>query len=111
MAFSPSWQPDPPSTFSFAKAKKNKQRGTARLGVRVPGSGEVDLAKTNKVKPASKRAAGSGNVQLKIKPKGKAKKQLRKRGKAKVRAKVTYTPDGGEPNTRSKRLTLKKRQR
>ncbi len=46
---------------------------------------------------------------LPIKPKGKAKKKLSKKGKAKVKAKVTYIPDGGEPNTQSKRMKLVKR--
>jgi hypothetical protein len=44
-----------------------------------------------------------------IKPKGKAKKKLNAKGKAKVTANVTYTPDGGDPNTQSKKIKLVKR--
>ena len=44
-----------------------------------------------------------------MKPKGKAKKKLNNRGKAKVKANVTYTPEGGEPNNESKKIKLIKR--
>ena len=108
----------PSNDFSFGKLKRNKKRGTAKLPVEVPGPGEVELAKTKKVKPdteqlkaAAAATAQEGGIEAKltIKPKGKAKKKLNRKGKAKVKAKVTYTPDGGEPNTQSKRVGLKKR--
>ena len=41
-------------------------------------------------------------VTLKVIPTGAAKKKLNKTGKAKVKLKVTYTPSGGTPNTKSK---------
>jgi hypothetical protein len=101
----------PPSCneFSFGKAKKNKRKGTAKLTVNVPCPGELDLAKTKKVKPDDESADAEGAEKLRIKPKGKAKRKLRKKGKAKVKAEVTYTPIGGEPNTQIKKLKLKKR--
>jgi hypothetical protein len=48
-------------------------------------------------------------AKLAIKPKGKAKKKLNRKGKAKIKAVVTYTPNGGEPNTESKKIKLLKR--
>ena len=51
----------------------------------------------------------AGNEKLSIKPKGKAKKKLNRKGKAKVKAEVTFAPDGAEPNTKSKKVGLKKR--
>jgi hypothetical protein len=77
--------------------------------VNVPGPGGLELAKSRKVKGAEKRAASEGSVRLKVKPKGKAKEKLADEGKAKVRAAVTYTPDGGDPNTKSKKITLAKK--
>jgi hypothetical protein len=112
IASSPSWQPLPgpvSNDFSFGKLRRNRKRGTAKLPVNVPGPGELDLAKTEKVKPQAKRAPGAGEVKLAIKPKGESKRALRKNGKANVRAKVTYTPDGGDPNTESRLLKLVKR--
>ena len=105
--------PEPPSNeFSFGKVKKNKKKGTAKLTIEiVEGPGDLDLAKTKKVKSDDEavEAEGATEQKLKLKPKGKAKKRLNKRGKAKVTAEVTYIPDGGEPNTQEKKLKLKRR--
>jgi hypothetical protein len=94
------------NAFSFGKVKRNKRKGTAKLAVNVPGPGELDLARTKKVKPQGKRAPAEGEVKLAVKPRRKSRRALRKKGKAKVGAEVTYTPDGGEPNTNSKRIKL-----
>ncbi|MGH3452443.1 MAG: hypothetical protein ACRDQW_17435 [Haloechinothrix sp.] len=96
----------PTNEFSFGKAKRNKRRGTAKLTVNVPGPGELELAKTRKVKADDEPVEAAGEETLRVKPKGKAKKKLNKGGKAKVKAKVTYTPDGGAPNTERKRVKL-----
>ena len=62
---------------------------------------------TNARTQRSPRAA-AGKVKLPIKPRGEAKK-LNRKGTAKVEAEVTYTPDGGEPNTQTRRVRLVKR--
>jgi hypothetical protein len=103
--------------FSFGKVKRNKKRGTAKLPVEVPGPGEVELAKTKKVKKDTEQieltTAGTGQdgivVKLTVKPRGKAKKKLNSKGKATVKANVTYTPDRGSPNTEDKKIKLVKR--
>jgi hypothetical protein len=61
--------------------------------VKVPGVGELELAKTKKVKADDEAAEDAGKEKLLVKPRGKAKK-LNQTGKAKVKAKVTYTPTG-----------------
>src|SRR5215211_4799878 len=99
----------PSNEFSFGKLKKNKRKGTAKLTVNVPGPGELDLAKTKKVKADDESAEGAGKEKLSIKPRGKAKKKLNKKGKAKVKAEVTFAPDGGTPNTEDKKIKLVKR--
>ncbi|MGH2962548.1 MAG: hypothetical protein ACRDL3_10215 [Solirubrobacterales bacterium] len=101
----------PSNDFSFGKLKRNRKRGTAKQTVIVPGPGELDLARTKKVKPRSKRAEEAGKVKLRIKPKRRSKRRLNLRGKAKVKANVTYTPDGGDPRTKMKKVKLKKRRR
>jgi Ca2+-binding RTX toxin-like protein len=105
----PAREPEPSNEFGFGKVKRSKKKGTAKLTVIVPGPGELDLAKTKKVKPQDERAEVEGEVKLAIKPRRSSKRRLREKGKAKVRAEVTYTPDGGEPNTQSKKLKLIKR--
>jgi glucose/arabinose dehydrogenase len=102
--------PAPPSSeFSFGNVKKNKKKGTAKLTVIVPGPGDLELAKTRKVKGTEKGAEAEGKVKLPVKPKGKARKRLNAKGKAKVKAEVTYTLTGGEPNAKTKKLKLKRR--
>jgi lysophospholipase L1-like esterase len=102
--------PPPPSNdFSFGKVKKNKKKGTARLPVNVPGPGEVELAKTKRVKGAETEAERAGEEKLTIRARGKAKRRLNHKGKARVAARVTYTPIGGDPNTQTRRLKLIRR--
>jgi hypothetical protein len=85
-------------SFSLGKVRKNKRKGTAKLTVRVPGPGDLKLAKNKKVKGKEKSAESKGTVKLPIEPRRKVRKRLRRKGTAKVRARVTYTPDGGDPN-------------
>ena len=98
--------PPPSSEFSFGKAKVNKKRGSAKLSVTVAGPGELKLAKTASVKGQHERAEQSGKESLTIKPRGKAKQKLKQGGKAKVKAKVTFTPDGGTADTKGKKIKL-----
>jgi sugar lactone lactonase YvrE len=92
--------------FSLGRLKKDKKKGTAKLTVEVPAPGGIALAQTKKLRGAELRAEAAGEVQLAIKPRGRAKKRLAEKGKAKVKADVTYTPDGGEPNTQIAALKL-----
>lgn len=93
--------------FTFGKVKKNKKKGTAKLTVNVPNPGDVELAKTKKVKADEERAEAEGKVKLAVKPKGGSKQKLADTGEAKVKANVTFTPDGGDPNTKTKKIKLK----
>jgi Rieske Fe-S protein len=100
-------------SFSFGKVKRNKGKGTARLAVKVPGPGEVGLARTKSVKGKVKHAKAAEKQTLPVKPRGKAKLRLKRAGKAKVEAEVTYTPASGDPNivanTDTKRVKLVRR--
>jgi hypothetical protein len=98
----------PSNDFSFGKVKKNKRKGTVKLTVKVPGPGGGGHAKTKKVKPDDEDAE-AGKEKLRVKPRRKAKRNLNRRGEAKVRAEVTYTPSGGTPSTKGKRIKLIKR--
>ncbi len=106
--------------FRFAKLKRNKKRGTATLTVDVPGPGTLALIGKGLVKQrpgAASRAAGplakpvsaAGKVKLLVKSKGKKRRKLNRTGKVKVKANVTYTPTGGSPNTKTRRMKLIKR--
>jgi hypothetical protein len=105
----PTPSPPPSNDFGFGRVKRNKRKGTAKLTVNVPGPGELKLAKTKKVTPDEDTAEDAGNEKLAIKPKGKAKNKLNDTGKANVNANVTYTPTGGSPNTKDKKIKLVRR--
>ena len=100
--------PPPSNEFGFRGVKVNK-KGSAKLTVKVAGPGELKLARTGSLKGTHTWAEQSGEEKLTVKPRGKAKKRLNKRGKATVKAKVTYTPDGGTSDTKSKSIKLVKR--
>jgi hypothetical protein len=106
--------------FSFGRLKRNKKRGTATLTVEVPGPGTLVLVGKGLVKqrlgPASRAASAlakavsaAGQVKLTVEPKGKKRRRLDGTGTVKVKPKVTYTPSGGLPNTKARRIKLSKR--
>jgi Tol biopolymer transport system component len=99
----------PSNDFRFGKLKRNLKKGTAKLTVKVPGPGELVLKKSKRVRKDSDQARGAGKVRLRVRPRQKARAKLADRGKLKVSAQVTYTPTGGEPNTESKKVKLKRR--
>jgi hypothetical protein len=103
--------------FSFGKLKRNRKTGIAKLTVKVPGPGTLTLRGKGLVKQRSgrvrrtaqtlaKTVSAAGAVKLKIKPKGKKGRQLSNTGTVRVKAKVTYTPTGGLPNTKTKQIKL-----
>jgi hypothetical protein len=98
----------PSNAFTLSRAKLNKKRGTATIVATVPGPGNLVL-KVKGLKRLAKAASGAGEVELTVKPTRKMVRTLDRKGEAKVVARVTYTPTGGDPNTESKRLTLKLR--
>jgi hypothetical protein len=58
---------------------------------------------------AVEKVVAAGQVKLLVKPRGKAKAKLGESGKTKVKATVSYTPDNGDRNTKTKRVKLAKR--
>jgi Tol biopolymer transport system component/urease beta subunit len=97
--------------FALGQVRLNRKAGTARLAVTVPGSGKLTIA-GNGVKAGQAVVARSvrapRTVLLPIKATGKAERRLNRTGKVTVKPKVTYTPIGGTPSTRSGNLRLEK---
>ena len=94
-----------------ARPKLNEKKGIARLPATVPGPGELALS-GNGVKAAgavvAKAVTAPGAVQLLIKATGKKQRKLNETGKVTVKPRVTYTPTGGDPSARSRKVKLKK---
>jgi hypothetical protein len=100
--------PKPSNAFALSKPKLNKRKGTATLTATVPGPGRLVLEGKG-IKKQTKTASSREKVELTVKPTKKLKQKLNRTGKAKVPANVTFTPTGGDPNTKSTRLRLRLR--
>jgi len=103
----------PDNTFSLGGIARNKRKGTVTLTVNVPNPGELTgSGKDVRVAGAaviSKTVTAPGDVQLTIRAKGRKQRKLNDTGKVRVQTRITYTPTGGDPRTRSRKLRLKKK--
>ena len=99
----------PSNAFHFSRLRRNAARGTGTLVVNVANPGNLRLAGTRLLAPATARAGSPGREGLPLRPRGRATRQLNQRGFARVKARVTYTPDDGRARTLSKVLVLVKR--
>lgn len=103
----------PSNKFSFRAFKVNRKKGTATLKVKVASPGKVKLAGAG-LKAFTKKVKRKNQiVALKLRPKASLRKKLARRGSARVKVKVTNTPTGGKPLTKSKvvKLVLRKAKR
>jgi hypothetical protein len=98
----------PSNSFQFGKVKRDKKRGTAKLQVDVPNPGDLGLVGKG-VEKDDRTIIDPRTVNLIVEAKGKKERKLERKGKVKVKLDVTYTPKGGDPRTRTKKLKLKKR--
>lgn len=110
--------PPPPSkpsnVFSVPSTALSSKAGSATFSIRLPGAGRLDLKATagkgkQKITVGSlrKTVSKAGTVKLTLKPGSAAKKRLKKSGKLSVKVTLTYTPQGGEPRSSTRTLTLK----
>ena len=91
--------------FELGNAKRNFRNGTARLSVRVPAAGRLQLSGRG-IKRAARTVDDGGRTALPVKPNRRVKRKLRRRGKARVVAKVVYRTDDGVRHARHKRIKL-----
>jgi Calx-beta domain len=100
-----------PHKFALGKVRLNRNTGTARLAVTVPGPGRLAIS-GNGVKAPSAVVARSvlatGMVQLLIKASGTKAMRLNQIGAVTVWPRVTYAPVVGRRSTQSKNVRLEK---
>jgi large repetitive protein len=97
----------PAPAVGTGKVVKNTKKGTARLGVIVPGPGSLVVSGPDIAK-VSGHATAPGEVQVSIKAKGKALKTLNTKGKVSVKVSITFTASGKKA-TDSKTVVLVKK--
>jgi hypothetical protein len=100
----------PSNSFRLSKPRLHKRRGTATLVAKLPGAGKLVL-KGRRIHRRVKEPTDAGKRKLGVKPTGKKRRKLRRCGTASVKAKVTYTPTGGGPRTKTRLFALRLRRR
>jgi hypothetical protein len=101
------------SSLGSPKAKFNLKKRRLTLTYTVSGPGKlavrVLMKKGKRVGRRTVHPAAAGNVKVSIKLAKKAVKAFKARGKLRLRTRAVFTPTGGTPITKSKRVTLRKR--
>jgi DNA-binding beta-propeller fold protein YncE len=104
----PSSTPCVLNLFGFRELKLDRSRGTASLGVEVPGPGRLRL-RGKGMKSVQRQPEVAGIISLPIRPRYGTRRVLKLEGKARVRIRVIYVPTNGGPHTKTKRIELRKR--
>jgi large repetitive protein len=92
---------------SVGKTTSNTKKGTARLGVVVPGPGQLTISGPG-IKKVSGHPTGPGEVQVLIAAKGSALKTLNKKGKVTVRVTVGLSTSSGTKSATTTVTLVKK---
>lgn len=95
----------PSSDFRVGRLSLNKRRGSAVLAVRLPGPGKLSLQGKGLVK-RQRSLRRAGTVKLAVKAKGSTARRLVRRGTVKLKARLTYTPTGADPNSLTRTIRL-----
>jgi hypothetical protein len=103
--------PCPSNDFSLGKLRRNKKKGFVTVEVTVSGPGTLAAAVGKKLKATVPQPAAAGTVRVKVAGAGKGVKTLNKKGKLKTNLSVTFTPPNGDPNTKSRKVTVVKKKK
>ena len=100
----------PSNLFVLSRPKLNRRNGTATLTATVPGAGTLRLTGRG-IRQLDRLVSRAGTVKLTIKGQPRTQRSLGRTRRMSVTVRVTYTPAGGDPNTQSKKLTLRRGRR
>ena len=92
----------------FGKVRLNTAKGTATLGVKVPGGGRLTIAGKGVAK-VKKKAKKAKMLKLTIASRGGASALLEKTGSVKVKVKAKFKPSSGISVSKTKSIVLKLR--
>jgi hypothetical protein len=94
--------------FTIGKLSRNRRKGTATLAVTVPEPGSTVVSGKG-MKKATVKAARGGTLKLPLKAAAKGLKRLKRSGRLKAQLKIAYSPEGGDTNSVSHKVTLLKK--
>jgi YVTN family beta-propeller protein len=98
----------PPNNFGFKRLIHNRNNGTVRMQVKLPGEGELILTGPQ-VHMVRKKKAPAGLVWMTIHPRVEVGKRLKKINHLRINVHVKFTPVGGTAKTKSRSLQLLRR--
>ena len=96
----------PSNAFTLSKPRLHRRKGTATLVAVLPGPGKLVLA-GNRVHGQRKAPRAGGKVKVAVEPKRKIRRRLKRSGTTRAEPKVIYTPTGGNPRKKSRRVVLR----
>jgi hypothetical protein len=96
----------PSNSILLGHLRRNPRRETAVLPVTVPGPGLLALS-SKRIVEITQQIAAAGTEAVAIKPTKKLRRTLMATGKAKVALRITFTPNGGTPNTLTRAIALR----
>jgi DNA-binding beta-propeller fold protein YncE len=94
--------------FGIMRVRRNARKGTATLIVSVPWSAGLRLHGPG-IRTVTKQVEFAGRTWLSLRPDRATRRRLARFGQARVRARVTYTPWGGDRRTKTRAITLRTR--
>ena len=95
---------------AFSIPNRSVTGSTATVTVRVPGPGKLETSATNaKPRKVTVKKAGTATLKIKLTSAGRRTLARAKSRTLKVRARVRYTPAGGQAETKTITLTYKRK--
>jgi hypothetical protein len=96
------------AVFKLGKARLNKKKGTAKLPVSLPGSGQLKVSGKG-YKAAAKSVKSAKTLKLTIRAKGGSLKKLKATGKTKLKLTFAFSTSDGSVATQNKSIVLRKK--
>ncbi|HWB69213.1 MAG TPA: NHL repeat-containing protein [Solirubrobacterales bacterium] len=101
----------PSNMFRFGHRSWNRRKGTMRVQVIVAGAGRLVARAGPKVAASVPQPRRFGAVSVSLRAKARGRRVLRRSGRLWAALRVTFTPRGGTPNTRTKAVRILRRGR
>jgi hypothetical protein len=105
---------DATNSFTLGAVTRNKKKGTATIEAQVSNPGQLtgsgsgaSVARAGA--KVSQDVSGPGPATLTIRAAGKKKRTLKRTGKVRLNVSITFTPTGGDPNTQTLTVKLRKK--
>jgi hypothetical protein len=92
---------------TVGKLSRNRRVGTATLELTVPEPGTAVVTGKG-IKKATVRFEKGGTLKASLRPDAKGRKGLNKKGRLKAKLRISYSPVGGDANTISHSIALRK---